>query len=226
LEQRRNAGVLAVLFGHEGGFPHINGRIVLPSGKPDSLSVRYIVGADENDMMSYAMAVGDVDGDGIIDIAPNGMGGDGAYNTLSNTGEIYVISGAEFLSPKHDLDGQPSRATPVVQTLPTNTPPVLPDFDTRFPGNPALGFIYYHEVCAGCHGPGGSGEGVGLALVGTEFIQNISDEDLLYFLQVGRFSDNPDNTTGVIMPPYGGRVDWGPAEMWDIIAYIRRLNAD
>lgn len=226
LETRRNAGFLAVLFGHEGGFPTNDGQILLPSAEPNGLLVRYIVGADENDMMSYAMAVGDVDNDGIVDIAPNGMGGDGAYNTLSNTGEIYVISGAEFLSSDHDLRNPSEQTTPVVQSIPpTSTPIPVPEFDTSVPGSPALGFLYYHEVCAGCHGPGGSGEGVGLALIDTDFILNISDEDLLYFLQVGRFADDPANITGIVMPPYGGRVDWGPAEMWDIVAYIRQLNA-
>lgn len=227
LALRRNAGYLAIIFGKTGGFPHIDGQIILPSGAPEDLVVRYIVGADENDMMSYGMAIGDVDGDGVIDIAPNGMGGDGLRNTLANAGEIYVISGAEFLASDHSqLDETPS-ATEIVQSSSTNTPlPIVADFDTSALGSPQQGFIYYQSTCAGCHGSEGSGEGVGLPLVDTDFINDISDEELLYFLQVGRSSDDSASQTGVLMPAYGGRVNGTPAEMWDIIAYIRQLNAD
>ena len=97
-ELRRNAGMLAVLFGSESGLARRNNRIVIPSGNLDDQRVGYIWGADPEDEMAYGLAIYDVDGDGYLDIAPNGMLGDGVDNQLHNAGEIYVISGAAFLS--------------------------------------------------------------------------------------------------------------------------------
>lgn len=97
-ELRRDAGMLAVLFGSESGLAHRNNRIVIPSGNLDDQRVGYIWGADPEDEMAYGLAIYDVDGDGYLDIAPNGMLGDGVNNQLHNAGEIYVISGAAFLS--------------------------------------------------------------------------------------------------------------------------------
>ena len=227
LQTRRNAGLLAVIFGEIGGLPNTDGRMILPSEAPDGARVRYVVGADENDMMAYAMAVYDVDGDGYVDIAPNGMGGDGAYNTQPNAGEIYVISGAEFLSPDHDYEGSSQPTPPSISALdvtPTLMPMPFPTFDTARPGNARRGATYYQQGCAGCHGPNGVGEGVGVSLVDSPFIFNASDEELLGFLQAGRSADDPASVTGVTMPAYGGRTDWGSEQLWDVIAYLRQLT--
>jgi mono/diheme cytochrome c family protein len=239
LVPRRNAGLLAVIFGEAGGLPNINGQMILPSQQPANARIRYIVGADENDMMAYALAVSDVDGDGIIDIAPNAMGGDGAANSMPNAGEIYVISGAEFLSPTHvqaaltptetPTPAVENTLTPIVEMTPTPTQAATP---TPFPtlvvlgsGDAERGRRYYDQACLGCHGPAGMGGGVGPALVNSPFVLEASDIELLEFLRVGRSADAPESTTGVTMPAYGGRVDWGDAEMLDIIAYLRELIA-
>ncbi|NOG51900.1 MAG: hypothetical protein HND48_22550 [Chloroflexi bacterium] len=97
---RYNAGLMAVMFGESGGLPHTDGRILL-ADPPQNLRMRLIIGGDDNDMMPYAMTVDDVSGDGVIDIIPNAMGGDGLHNAQINAGEIYIIDGAEFLSPEH-----------------------------------------------------------------------------------------------------------------------------
>lgn len=52
----------------------------------------------------------------------------------------------------------------------------------------------------------------------------VSDDELLYFLQEGRPAGHPENTTGVSMPPAGGRPDWGETELLDIIAYLRWMR--
>ena len=96
---RIDAGMLTVIFGSKTGLPNRHGIILLPSGLQAGLQVRYIIGADPFDQMSYSLALYDVDGDGYVDIAPNAMLGDGANNTQLNAGEIYVISGKEFLFP-------------------------------------------------------------------------------------------------------------------------------
>ena len=219
---RRNAGLLAVIYGQSGGLAHTNGEIKLPSEQPDGLRVQYLIGPDQNDMLAYSMTVYDVDGDGVLDIIPNAMGGDGAYNTLTNAGEIYVINGAEFagVSPETVI----ARANaPTAVPLPTPTPLPL-TIDTSVPGDADEGRRLYRLACAGCHGLGADGEGVGVSLRGTVFMAETSAEDLLRFLQVGRESDDPNNSTGINMPAYGGRPDWGDAELWDVVAYLRYLN--
>lgn len=223
LNLRRNAGMLAVIFSEVGGLPTQDGQLVLPSQAPDSLRVHYVIGADENDMMAYAMAVGDVNADGIVDVAPNAMGGDGAFNSQRNAGEIYLLDGSLFLNldaPRWTLGRVGTVATPV-ETSPTSTP--IPDFDTSQPGDAERGEMLFVTACAGCHGIAGTG-GVGVPLVESEFVRNTTDEDLLHFLQVGRSSDHPDNQTGVNMPPFGGRTDWGNDELWDVVAYLRQLT--
>ncbi|NLX08786.1 MAG: hypothetical protein GXY36_03955, partial [Chloroflexi bacterium] len=51
----------------------------------------------------------DMDGDGLADVIPNGMGGDGPNNDRIDAGEFYIISGAALLA--HGQGGQP-QATP------------------------------------------------------------------------------------------------------------------
>lgn len=221
---RHNAGMMPVIFGEQGGLPNDDGRILL-SDPPEDLRIRMIIGGDDNDMMPYALAIGDINGDGVIDIAPNAMGGDGFQNTQINAGEIYVIDGAEFLSPDHvyrtlevDAEQQPS---PIQQPTP------LPDATVVASGQGDIeqGRIYYDETCAGCHGSEGEGvPGLGLPVVTSPLVMYAPDIELLIFLRVGRPADHPDNVLGVSMPPSGGRPDWGNAEFADIIAYLRWLR--
>ncbi len=226
---RHNAGMMPVIFGEVGGLPNQDGRILLFE-PPEGLRVRFIVGADDNDMMPYALAVADVDGDGVIDIAPNAMGGDGARNDQINAGEIYVINGAEFLSPDHvyqPVEATPG-ATPAEQTgtpAPTATPLPEATVAPAQQGDIERGQALYEETCAGCHGFQGEGvPGLGLPLVDSPLVMYASDLELLLFLRVGRPADHPDNQLGVSMPPSGGRPDWGNDEFTDIIAYLRYLR--
>ena len=80
------------------------GSVDVPDDEEDIPDVRSsglamnALGVDDEDMMAYGLAIYDVNGDGILDVAPNGMGGDGVDNTIINAGEIYVIDGAMFIS--------------------------------------------------------------------------------------------------------------------------------
>jgi hypothetical protein len=93
---RTDAGLLAILFGSENGLPNRNGTIVIPATFSDELHVRYILAADADDEMAYGLAIYDFDGDGYLDVAPNGMRGDGPDNNRLNAGEIYVLNGRLF----------------------------------------------------------------------------------------------------------------------------------
>ncbi|MBN2469893.1 MAG: cytochrome c, partial [Anaerolineae bacterium] len=220
---RRNAGLLAVIYGQTGGLAHDDGVILLPSAQPEGLRVQYLIGADHNDMLAYSMAVYDMDGDGVQDIIPNAMGGDGAYNSLTNAGEIYVINGAAFAGVDPQTVIAQAAPTAVMEAAPTATPAPL-TIDTSTPGDPDEGRRLYRLACAGCHGLGADGEGVGVSLRDTPYMAATSAEELLRFLQVGRESDDPANSTGINMPAYGGRPDWGDGELWDVVAYLRLLN--
>lgn len=94
---RQNAGMLAIIYGVAGGHIHEQ-AIVIPFGVSEDVRISYVIGADSEDMMAYGLAIYDVNNDGIFDVAPNGMGGDGADNQQVNSGEIYVIDGSTFIS--------------------------------------------------------------------------------------------------------------------------------
>jgi mono/diheme cytochrome c family protein len=80
-------------------------------------------------------------------------------------------------------------------------------------------------TCATCHGPDAKGiGGLGKPLVGSEFVNRLSDADLVEFIKVGRDPSDPLNTTGVAMLPRGGNSALTDDDLFDIVAYIRSLN--
>lgn len=80
--------------------------------------------------------------------------------------------------------------------------------------------------CSTCHGIGGIGvEGLGKPLTTSEFVANLSDEELLAFIKAGRPPDDPLNSSGVLMPPKGGNPALTDEELKEIIAYIRSIQA-
>jgi len=92
-------------------------------------------------------------------------------------------------------------------------------------GDSANGEVLYNGSCIACHGPNGEGiEGLGKPWVGSEFINDNSDEDMLAFLKVGRPSDDPLNTTGIAMLPKGGNPSLSDEDLQDLVAYMRTLN--
>lgn len=92
-------------------------------------------------------------------------------------------------------------------------------------GDPENGEVLFNQTCIACHGEGGIGiEGLGKNMVTSTFIRDSSDEDLLAFVKVGRPVGDPDNTTGVDMPPKGGNPALSDDDLLDIIAYIRALQ--
>lgn len=81
-------------------------------------------------------------------------------------------------------------------------------------------------TCAGCHGPAGEGmPGQGKPLTTSEFVTGHDDDGLLAFIVKGRQPWEPDNTTNVAMPPRGGNPTLSDADLQDIVAYLRELQA-
>lgn len=92
-------------------------------------------------------------------------------------------------------------------------------------GDAANGEALYNGSCIACHGPAGAGvEGLGKPWVGSEFINDSTDEEMVAFLLVGRPSDDPANTTGIAMLPKGGNPSLTEADLLDLVAYMRVLN--
>lgn len=79
--------------------------------------------------------------------------------------------------------------------------------------------------CAACHAPDSTGiDGLGPDLHHNEFIISQSDDELVTFLKNGRATDDPDNTTGVAMPPNGGDPSLSEDDLLDAVAYLRTLQ--
>lgn len=106
-----------------------SGGIVVIAGGPDlpavvdlaapSVPVVWIQAPDNFDFSAYWAAAGDFDGDGSVDIMPNGMAGDGPDNRRNNAGEVHVVSGrlvAEILGGAVQLTAIAEEALATVPT--------------------------------------------------------------------------------------------------------------
>lgn len=92
-------------------------------------------------------------------------------------------------------------------------------------GDAVAGEEIFASTCAACHGPDATGiEGLGPDMHNNEFINGSSDEELVAFIEVGRNADDPDNSTGVAMPPKGGNPSLTEQDLYDVTAYIRTLD--
>jgi mono/diheme cytochrome c family protein len=92
-------------------------------------------------------------------------------------------------------------------------------------GDPDLdnGEKIFNIVCVACHGPSGEGiKGLGKPMPGSEFINSLSDDELVEFVKTGRPTDDPLNTTGVQMPARGGQ-DLSDQDVVDVVSFVRTL---
>jgi disulfide bond formation protein DsbB len=92
-------------------------------------------------------------------------------------------------------------------------------------GDAAKGKALFSTACSACHGPNGEGvTGLGKPWVGSTFIQDSSDAELLAFVKKGRPASDPANTTGIDMPPKGGNPALTDDDLNNIIAFMRTLQ--
>ncbi len=120
--------------------------------------------------------------------------------------------------------GESATATSQTPTAPS-AQSTLMSVDTASQSIAYDGAMLYAQACGGCHGMQAEGVvGLGNQLSANEFIQGQSDEELLAFIEVGRGLEDPLNTSGLIMPAWGGRPDLNPTQFQAIIAYLRTLQ--
>ena len=82
----------------------------------------------------------------------------------------------------------------------------------------------FSETCATCHGQDANGvTGLGKGLRGNAFVKDNSDRELIDFIMTGRSASDPQNTTGVDMPPKGGNPALTDEDIAAVVAYVRTL---
>jgi len=92
-------------------------------------------------------------------------------------------------------------------------------------GDATHGEELYQGTCSTCHGPDAEGiEGLGKDLNNNEFVQSLTDPELIAFLEVGRPASDPANEAGVDMPPKGGNPALSDQDLQDIVAFLRTLQ--
>lgn len=93
------------------------------------------------------------------------------------------------------------------------------------PGAGTVGYELFIASCSACHGPDGGGlPNMGKPLTTSTFVAERTDEQLLAFIKTGRPIWDPENTTGVDMPPKGGNPALSDSQLKDIVSYIRSLQ--
>lgn len=92
-------------------------------------------------------------------------------------------------------------------------------------GDIAAGSAVYAGTCTACHGANAEGiEGLGKALAPSDFVVDHTEQELADFIAVGRSAGDPDNETGVDMPPKGGNPSLDDQDLLDVAAYLKSLN--
>ncbi len=88
--------------------------------------------------------------------------------------------------------------------------------------DPDQGAQIFRESCAACHGQDARGlPNLGNTLVESELIATSSDAEILALIRQGIDLNDPRNTTGLVMPPSGGRPDLSDPQLLSVINWIR-----
>lgn len=88
-----------------------------------------------------------------------------------------------------------------------------------------VGHDAFVASCSACHGASGEGiEGLGKALDDSPFVASKTDKELINFIKQGRPIWDPENTTGLDMPPKGGNPALSDEQLQQIIQYLRALH--
>ena len=89
----------------------------------------------------------------------------------------------------------------------------------------AAGQRLFMANCGLCHGQNAEGKPkLGKGLHDNDFVDSLSDDDLVIFLQEGRRANHPLNERGVDMPPRGGNPGLTDDDLRQVVAYLRSLS--
>jgi len=89
----------------------------------------------------------------------------------------------------------------------------------------ASGQRLFMANCGLCHGQNAEGKPkLGKGLRDNEFVDTLSDDELVVLLQEGRRANHPLNERGVDMPPRGGNPGLTDDDLRQIVAYLRSLS--
>ena len=122
----------------------------------------------------------------------------------------------------------PEIVFPIVSEIPIlglSADPTAIPVPTATPTSLQNGASLYSQGCASCHGVNGIGaEGLGTALANSPQISVLSESEMFAVIRDGRAADDPNNRTGIAMPPLGGQQDLTDEQIVDIILYIQSLQ--
>lgn len=137
-----------------------------------------------------------------------------------------LVWGAAFArDPEGPVAPPPPAPGAAGQALAGAAAPVQPAVAVKA-GDPARGRDLFRNTCAACHGLRGQGiPGQGKDMRGSAFIGGLDDAGMLAFLQRGRMPNESANTTGRVMPPRGGNSMLSDADLLDILAFVREIQA-
>jgi disulfide bond formation protein DsbB len=90
----------------------------------------------------------------------------------------------------------------------------------------AAGEKVFMTTCATCHGKNAEGlPKLGKNLHFNPYIRDKSDPELIAYVKRGRLAGDPENTTGVAMPPKGGNPALTDADVANVVSYLRTLDS-
>lgn len=87
-------------------------------------------------------------------------------------------------------------------------------------GHAGAGEVYYKQACQSCHGEAGLG-GVGPQLANPVFLSSVSDQALAHWIGHGRAGTSMEG----FLESEQGPLQLRPAQIADVIAYLRQLGA-
>lgn len=137
---------------------------------------------------------------------------------------IALLAARPSTPPGTSAAAQPTGEA-AVAAGPTATPQPISVAVARDPARVTAGDNIYHSTCVACHGFNAMGiPGLGKTLIGSAFVDNLSDDELVTFIRTGRDVSDPLNTTGVMMPGKGGNPTLTDDDLLNVVFYIRSLN--
>lgn len=102
-----------------------------------------------------------------------------------------------------------------------------PEASPTLVGEVAGGEEVFMKTCINCHGADATGiEDLGTNLTISKFIRGKTDAELIEYIKVGREMNDPLNTTGIAMPPYGANPMLTDQNLADVVAFLRTVQQE